>query len=179
VQRKAFSGPFCLGVTRKMGEGKEDQRDAQETAKKSDGAKTRSWAGATPLFGPSVSKVTRGVAPALRRREQRRVFWPRRHKGREEKGLGKEKREAKMPSNSEQPLALKRKVRLEEHAGELLEDYSRFIGISAEAALDVVARRMTADDADSRSWKNQRRVQRRSGPVPMGHAASAEEMEAA
>ena len=64
VQRKAFSGPFCLGVTRKTGEAKEEQRDANETAKKSDGAKTRSWAGATPLFGPSVSKVTGGVAPA-------------------------------------------------------------------------------------------------------------------
>src|SRR5712691_7279582 len=49
----------------------------------------------TPLFGPSVSKVTRGVAPAQRRREQCRVFWPSRHKGREEKGVGKEKRESK------------------------------------------------------------------------------------
>ncbi len=68
---------------------------------------------------------------------------------------------------------------VEEHAGELLEDYARFIGISAEAALDVMARRMTADDADSQSWKNQRRVQRRSDPAPMGHAASEEEMEAA
>jgi hypothetical protein len=46
-----FSGPFCLGVTLKTGEAKEDQRDAKETAKKSDGAKTRSWAGGTPLFG--------------------------------------------------------------------------------------------------------------------------------
>jgi hypothetical protein len=42
MQRKAFSGPFCLGVTRKTGEAKEEQRDAKETAKKSDGAKTRS-----------------------------------------------------------------------------------------------------------------------------------------
>ncbi len=95
VQRKAFSRPFCLGVTRKTGEAEESQRDGKETAKKSDVAKTRSWAGATPLFGPSVSKVTRGVAPAQRRSNQRRVFWPRRHKGREEKGLGKEKRESK------------------------------------------------------------------------------------
>jgi hypothetical protein len=77
VPRNMFSGPFCLGVTRKTGEAEEEQRDAKETAKKSDGAKTRSWAGATPLFGPSVSKVTRWVAPAHRRRKQRRVFWPR------------------------------------------------------------------------------------------------------
>ena len=53
-----------------------------------------------------------------------------------------------MPSKSEELLALKRKVRLEEQAGELVEDYARFIGIRAEAALDIVARRMTADDAD-------------------------------
>jgi hypothetical protein len=94
VQRKAFSGPFCLGVTLKTGEAKEDQRDAKEAAKKSDGAKTRSWAGATPLFGPSVSKVTRGVAPAHRRSNQRRVFWPRRHRERKEKGTGREEGES-------------------------------------------------------------------------------------
>jgi hypothetical protein len=44
-----FSGPFCLGVTRKTREAEGSQRDAKEAAKKSDGAKTRSWAGATPL----------------------------------------------------------------------------------------------------------------------------------
>ena len=58
VQREVFSGPFCLGVTRETREPEGNQRDAKEAAKKSDGAKTRSWAGATPLFGPSVSKVT-------------------------------------------------------------------------------------------------------------------------
>jgi hypothetical protein len=62
-----FRGPFCLGVTQKTGEAEEHQRDERETAKKSDGAKTRSWAGATPLFGPSLPKVTHGVAPAHRR----------------------------------------------------------------------------------------------------------------
>jgi hypothetical protein len=76
----AFRGPFCLGVTPKTGEAKEEQRDAKETAKKSDAAKTRSWAGATPLFGPSAAKVTREVAPAHRRKVQRRAFWPRRHR---------------------------------------------------------------------------------------------------
>ena len=78
VQREVFSGPFCLGVTRKTGEAEESQRDGKEMAKKNDGAKTRSWAGATPLFGPAVSKVTHGVAPAQRGNIQRRVFWPRR-----------------------------------------------------------------------------------------------------
>ena len=39
VQEITFSGPFCLGVTRKTGEAKGSQRDAKETAKKSDGPK--------------------------------------------------------------------------------------------------------------------------------------------
>ncbi len=95
VRRKVFRGPFCLGVTRKSGEAEENQRDAKEAAKKSDGVKTRSWAGATPLFGPSVSKVTRGVAPAHRRRKKRRVFWPRRHRGRKQKGTRREEGESK------------------------------------------------------------------------------------
>jgi len=95
VQRKAFSGPFCLAVTRKTGEAKEEQRDAKEAAKKSDRAKTRSWAGATPLFGPSLPKVTRGVAPAHGRKKQRRVFWPRRHRERKEKGTRREEGESK------------------------------------------------------------------------------------
>jgi hypothetical protein len=100
-------------------------------------------------------------------------------RGEKRKDRGKKKEKAKMPSKLKQLLALKRKVRPKEHAGELLEDYTRFIGISAEAALDIAARRMTAEDADSQSWKNQPRVQRRSDPVPLGHAASEEKMEAA
>ncbi len=71
-----FSGSFCLDVTRKTGEAKEKERDAKEAAKKSDGAKTQSWAGATPLFGPSVSKVTHGVAPAHRRTNSAVCFGP-------------------------------------------------------------------------------------------------------
>jgi hypothetical protein len=65
-----------LGVTRRLGEAEGKQIDAKETAKKSDGAKTRSWAGATPPFGPSVSKVTRGVAPAHRRTNSAVCFGP-------------------------------------------------------------------------------------------------------
>jgi len=86
VGKKVFSGPFCLGVTRKTREAEGNQIDAKEAAKKSDGAKTRSWAGATPLFGPAVSKVIHGVAPAQRRRKQRRLFWPRRHRERKREG---------------------------------------------------------------------------------------------
>jgi hypothetical protein len=76
LQKMAFRGPFCLGVTQKTGEAKERQRNAKETAKKSDGAKTRSWAGATPLFGHSLPKVTRGVAPAHRRTNSAACFGP-------------------------------------------------------------------------------------------------------
>jgi hypothetical protein len=94
VRRKVFSAPFCLGVTRKTREAEGNQRDAKKAAKKSDGAKTRSWAGATPLFGPAVPKVTREVAPAHRRKVQRRVFWPRRHRERKEKELEEKKEKA-------------------------------------------------------------------------------------
>jgi hypothetical protein len=90
-----FREPFCLGVTRRMGEAEGKQIDAKEAAKKSDGAKTRSWAGATPLFGSSRPKVTRGVTPAHRRSNQRRVFWPRRHRKRKEKGTRREEGESK------------------------------------------------------------------------------------
>jgi hypothetical protein len=90
-----FSGPFWQDVTRKTGEAEKEQRDAKEAAKKSDGAKTRSWAGATPLFGPAVPKVTREVAPAHRRKVQRRVSWPRRHRRRGEKRIRRKKGEDK------------------------------------------------------------------------------------
>ena len=76
LQRKAFRGPFCLGVTLKTGEAKEDQRDAKATARKSDRAKTRSWAGATPLFGPSVSKVTHGSLPPIGAADSAACFGP-------------------------------------------------------------------------------------------------------
>ena len=90
-----FSGAFWLDVTRKTGEAEEDQRDAKEAARKSDGAKTRSWAGATPFFGPSLPKVTRGVAPAHRCNIQRRVFWRRRQRERKEKGTRREEVQTK------------------------------------------------------------------------------------
>ena len=174
----AFSRPFCLGVTWTAAEVKEGQRDGRETAKKSDGTKTRSWAGATPLFGPSDSKVTRGVAPAHRRRVQRRLFWPRRHRKRREKGIrvGPERRK-QVPRGSEQPVISKRKVRLDQHAGELLDDYARFIGITAEDALNIVLRKMMANDTDFQSWNNQRRVQQQSATDPLGCPTSEAEME--
>ena len=75
VQKMAFRGPFCLGVTQKTGEAKEHQRDAKERAKKSDGAKTRSWAGATH-FRPFGLESGPLVAPAHRRTNSAECFGP-------------------------------------------------------------------------------------------------------
>jgi len=92
VPRKVFSRSFCLGVTRKTGEAEGNQRDAKEATKKSAGAKTRSWAGATPLFGPSVSKVTRGSLPPIGAADSAECFSPV-ATGREKRRELKEKKE--------------------------------------------------------------------------------------
>ena len=178
VQRKAFRGPFCLGVTQKAGEAKEHQRDAKETAKKSDGAKTRSWAGATPLFGPSVPKVTHEVAPAHRRTNSAACFGPvatGRGKRRELK-RGRRKRVLRI---SEQPVILKRKVRLEQDASELIEDYVRFIGISADDVLNIVLKKMIANDMEFQSWLSQQNVQQEGSQSSLGLSTCAVETEAA
>jgi hypothetical protein len=108
--RKAFRMPFCLGVTRKTGEAKEEQRDAKETAKKSDGA------------------TGEGRERNSERRRRKTVL-----------------------SDAKQPLLLRRRIRLEQQANELLEDLARFIGIGAEELLNIVLRTMMANDADSRN----------------------------
>ena len=84
-----------------------------------------------------------------------------------------------MPRGSEQPVISKRKVHLDQHAGELLDDYARFIGITAEDALNIVLRKMMANDTDFQSWNNQRRVQQQSATDPLGCPTSAAEMESA
>lgn len=170
----AFSRPFCLGFTQKTGEAVETQRDAEETAKKSDGAKTRSWAGATLLLGAFSRPTLRGVAPAHRRWIQRRMFWPRCHRKRGEKGTRREEGKKQVPSDSEQPVILKRKVRLEQSANELLEDYAQFIGISAEDVLNVVLRKIMANDADFHGW-----MSRQGGQIPLGLLSSEAGIEAA
>jgi hypothetical protein len=178
VPRNWFSGPFWLDVTRKTGEAEEEQRDAKDTAKKSAGAKTRSWAGATPLFGPSVPKLTREVAPAHRRKVQRRVFWPRRHR-REREGNQKKGRRRQVPRNPKQSVLLKRNVHLEQQANHLLEDLAWFIGISVEELPNIVLTKMMANDADSQSWRSQRRVPQEGSPAPLGPSPNAENREAA
>ena len=83
-----------------------------------------------------------------------------------------------MPRDWEQQVISKRRVRLEQHVGDLLEDYARFIGIAAEDALNIVLRKMMANDADFQSWKNQGKAQHHSSD-PIACPTSAAEMEAA
>ena len=65
--KRTFRGAFCSSFNLITGEIEKWQRDTAARSRKCDGAKTRSWAGATPLFVLMVRKVTRGVAPAHRR----------------------------------------------------------------------------------------------------------------
>jgi hypothetical protein len=82
-------------------------------------------------------------------------------------------------SHAKQPVLLMRKIRLERPANELLEDLARFIGISAEDLLNIVLRKMMANDADFQRWRSERRVQQESSPVPLGQSANTENREAA
>ena len=84
-----------------------------------------------------------------------------------------------MSSDSEQPVISNRKIRLDPHAGELLDDYARFIGIGPEDVLNIVLRKVMANDADFQTWMNQWRVQQQSAPDPLGCPSSAAQMEAA
>ncbi len=72
-----------------------------------------------------------------------------------------------MARDSEQPVTLERKVRLEQDAGELLEDYARFIGISAEDVLNIVLKKMIANDMEFQSWLSQQNVQQQGSQLPL------------
>ncbi|HXN23708.1 MAG TPA: hypothetical protein VOA41_13290 [Candidatus Dormibacteraeota bacterium] len=84
-----------------------------------------------------------------------------------------------MTSSSEQRVILKRMVRLEQRASELLEDYARFIGISAEDALNIVLRKMMANDTDFHSWIRRHRDQQQDSQLRLVPSASVKEVEAA
>jgi len=81
--------------------------------------------------------------------------------------------------DSEKPVILKRKVRLEQDASELLEDYARFIGISAEDVLNIVLKKMIANDMEFQSWLSQQNVQQRGSESPFGLSTCVVETEAA
>jgi hypothetical protein len=81
--------------------------------------------------------------------------------------------------DSEQPVTLNRKVRLEQDVSELLEDYARFIGISAEDLLNIVLKKMIANDMEFQSWLSQQNVQQQGSQSPLGLSAGVVETEAA
>jgi hypothetical protein len=81
-------------------------------------------------------------------------------------------------SPANQPVHLMRKIRLEQQSNELLEDLAGFIGIRAEELLNIVLRKMMANDADFQRWKSQLRAQQGGSPVPLEPSATAENMEA-
>jgi hypothetical protein len=74
---------------------------------------------------------------------------------------------------------LKRGVRLEQDTSELLEDYACFIGIGAEEVLNIVLKKMIANDMEFQSWLSQENVQQQSSQSPLGLSACAVETEAA
>jgi hypothetical protein len=74
---------------------------------------------------------------------------------------------------------LKRKVRLEQDASELLEDYAGFIGISAEDVLNIVLKKLMANDMEFQSWLSQQNVRQQGSQSPLGLSACVVETEAA
>ena len=84
-----------------------------------------------------------------------------------------------MLRDSEQLVMLKRKVRLEPDASELLEDYAGFIGISAEDVLNMVLKKMIANDMEFQSWLSQQNVQQQSSQLPLELSACVVGTEAA
>ena len=84
-----------------------------------------------------------------------------------------------MLRDSEQPVILKRKIRLEEDTSELLEDHARFIGISAEDVLNIVLKKLMANDMEFQSWLSQQNVQQQGSQSPLGLSACVVGTEAA
>ncbi len=84
-----------------------------------------------------------------------------------------------MPSDAKQLVILKRRVRLEQDASELLEDYAGFIGISAENVLNIVLKKMIANDMEFQSWLSQQNVEQQGSQSPLGLSACVVETEAA
>ena len=84
-----------------------------------------------------------------------------------------------MLRDSEQLVVFKRKVRLEQDTSELLEDYSGFIGISAEDVLNIVLKKMIANDMEFQSWLSQQNVEQQGSQSPLGLSACVVETEAA
>ncbi len=84
-----------------------------------------------------------------------------------------------MLRDSKQPVVLKRKVRLEQDASELLEDYARFVGIGAEDVLNIVLKKMIGNDMEFQSWLSQQNVQQQGSQSSLELSACVVETEAA
>ena len=84
-----------------------------------------------------------------------------------------------MPLVKKAPGIMTREVRLEEPVNELLEDYARFIGISAEDGLNIVLKKMIGNDMEFQSWLSQQNVQQQGSQSPFGLSACVVETEAA
>ena len=84
-----------------------------------------------------------------------------------------------MLRDSEQPVILKGKVRLEQDTSELLEDYAGSIGISAEDLLNIVLKKLMANDMEFQSWLSQQNIQKQGSQSPLELSACAVETEAA
>jgi len=74
---------------------------------------------------------------------------------------------------------LKRRVRLEQDTSELLEDYAWFIGISAEEVLNIVLKKMIANDMEFQSWLSQQNGHQQGSQTPIGLSVFVAETEAA
>lgn len=84
-----------------------------------------------------------------------------------------------MLGDSQQPVVLKRRVRLEQDTSELLEGYAWFIGISAEEVLNIVLKKMIANDMEFQSWLSQQNGHQQGSQTLLGLSACVVETEAA
>jgi hypothetical protein len=70
-----------------------------------------------------------------------------------------------MPIVPKEPTIVKREIRLEQPANELLDDYARFIESRPDHVVNAVLKKTLAKDRDYKRWKSQR--SRGETPVPV------------
>jgi hypothetical protein len=99
--------------------------------------------------------------------------------GREKRRELERRRRKQVLGDSEQPVVLNRRVRLEQDTSELLEDYALFIGISAEEVLNIVLKKMIANDMEFQSWLSQQNGHQQHSQTPLGVSGCVVETEAA
>lgn len=61
-----------------------------------------------------------------------------------------------MPIVPKEPTIVKREIRLEQPANELLDDYARFIESRPDHVVNAVLKKTLAKDRDYKRWKSQR-----------------------